>query len=504
MNEDKLNRLPWRITGVIIGLILLLILISILLPEKKLEKLEKKLVNVEIQTLETVRFDEMLELPARIHADRTGSVSSELAGKLAKWLKAEGENVSKGDVVAELDKSSLVSKLQELEIRKKRVALSAEIKDRDITIAKNSLRQATAALKSLNVQLASARARKKLAQKEYKRIKALHDSDVVNDSQFDTAEDALTQAALSVDNIVESVTQAEAGLDSAGIQLEQAKARLAMSRAQVRETETAIQTLKIDISKCELRAPVNGRLDEHLVYPGEYTGPGQPVCRIYDLAHVRAFVQVPDRYISFLDPDAEGIDRFIKQKMTHLRRNIQAEILLPGMPVYAENQKNTIPLSAQIVRVAEASDPQSNTFTVELRALNVGKVLKHGILATARIRYLTYDRAIVVPMSCIQVTDKGPRVLVIEQKPAVENNVIFNIPNTYEWITAGKQRFLIPRIGNKRSIARVRSIVPISIQKDSVLVSGELKPGDLLIISGWKGVMSGEEVNIVVKDGDLL
>lgn len=504
MNNDKRNQLPWRITGGIIGLILLLSLISFLLPETIPEKLEKKIANVEVQTLETVRFDEMLELPARIQADRIGIVSSELPGKLAKWVVAEGETVSSGDVVAELDKSSLISKHEELKISKQRAVLAAEIAGRDITIATNSLRRAKAGLKSLKVQLTSAEARKELAQKEFKRIKALHDKDVVNDSRYDNAEDALTQATLSVENIKESVTQAEAGLDSAGIQLEQAKARLSMSRAQVRETEAAIKTLKIDISKCELRAPVNGRLDEHLADPGEYTSPGRPVCRIYDLDHVRAFVQVPDRYISFLDAEAKGIDRFIKQKMDHLQRNIHAEILLPGMPVYAENRKNTIPIPAEIVRIAEASDPQSNTFTVELRATNTGKVLKHGILATAKIRYLTYEQAIVVPMSCIQVTDRGPRVLVIEEKPAVEDNVIYNIPNTYEWIAVGTQQVLIPVIENKRSIARVRSIVPITIQKDSVLVSGELQAGDRLIISGWKGVMNGEEVNVVVRDGELL
>ena len=110
MNNDKRNQLPWRITGGIIGLILLLSLISFLLPETIPEKLEKKIANVEVQTLETVRFDEMLELPARIQADRIGIVSSELPGKLAKWVVAEGETVSSGDVVAELDKSSLISK----------------------------------------------------------------------------------------------------------------------------------------------------------------------------------------------------------------------------------------------------------------------------------------------------------------------------------------------------------------------------------------------------------
>ena len=129
-------------------------------------------------------------------------------------------------------------------------------------------------------------------------------------------------------------------------------------------------------------------------------------------------------------------------------------------------------LDAKVVRIAQAADSASNTFDVELRLPNPGEALKQGMIVQAHIAYLLYPDAIVIPLQAVQVADTGPRVLVVSQKDGA-------------------------------NFAHVREIEPVSIKGDTVLVARGIKPGDQLVIAGGKGVMNGEEVQVIMADGVL-
>ena len=107
-----------------------------------------------------------------------------------------------------------------------------------------------------------------------------------------------------------------------------------------------------------------------------------------------------------------------------------------------------------------------------LAAENPGKALREGMIARARITLLHYPEAVVIPVSAVQVTDQGPRVLVVAK-------------------------------GDEGEITAARAVEPISINADMVHVGEGLVVGDRLVVSGWKGVAPGEPVNVVVEDGQL-
>jgi hypothetical protein len=75
-------------------------------------------------------------------------------------------------------------------------------------------------------------------------------------------------------------------------------------------------------------------------------------------------------------------------------------------------------------------------------------------------------------LRAVQVADIGPRVLVLEKRKG-------------------------------KDIAVVRNIEPVSIKDDLILVGTGVKAGDRLVIAGGKGVINGEEVNVIVEDGEL-
>ena len=118
-------------------------------------------------------------------------------------------------------------------------------------------------------------------------------------------------------------------------------------------------------------------------------------------------------------------------------------------------------------------DAASNTFHVELRFENPGEALKEGMIVQARVDYLRYPDAITIPLKAIRVADVDPRVFVAERRDG-------------------------------KDFAAVRDVEPVAIKGESVLVSRGVAAGDRLIVAGMKGVIHGEEINVVMEDGVLV
>jgi membrane fusion protein (multidrug efflux system) len=286
----------------------------------------------------------------------------------------------------------------------------------------------------------------------------------------DAAENTLTQRRLAVGRAEEALARARVAVASAQVQITEAAAARDLAQGRVAEAQAAIASLNVTLKKAKLRAPVSGTLEEHLAEPGEVLAPGTPIARIYDLSHVRAVVNVPDRYVPFLDATNPAVKNYIAHAMPGAEQAVKASVVLPGLPKLTGGAYEGLELAAEVDRIAQAADPLSNTFVVELRLPNPQGALKEGMIVNARIAFLRYGAAVTIPIRAVQVSDAGPRVLVVEE-----------------------------RDGTTRAF--VRDIEPISIQEDTLLVGSGVAPGDRLVIAGGKGVMNGEEVNVVIADG---
>jgi membrane fusion protein (multidrug efflux system) len=412
----------------------------------------------------------MLTLPARVEADCVATVSAEFGGTLARWVVAEGATVQKGQVVAELDLKVISASREELE-----ASLRSATKNVNLTrIGKESatvgLANSRKNAKLQELGLEAAHSELKLARIDYSRIRNLVDKKVMNPSQLDTAKNALTQAELAAARAEEVLASARLGVRDAQVQVKQAAANLDVAAGRIGELEAAIASLDIQAGKTGLKAPITGRIEEHLVEAGEVVEKGVPLAHVYDLKHVRATVNVPDRYVASLDPDNLAAQAFVQMNMPGAQSRLRARLIIPGLPKLTGGSGGNLAFDAEIARIAQASDPASNTYKVELRLPNPGGVLRHGFIARGQIEYLYYPQAIVIPLKAVQVTDEGPRVLVATK-------------------TEGAER------------VEVHDIEAISIRGDKLLIGSGLADGDRLIVAGWKGLVSGEPVNVLVDNG---
>ncbi len=442
-------------------------------PKPPITLPEKRLVNVAVQEVRSRPYTESLVLPARLEADRSALISSELAGRLERWLVAEGSAVEAGQVLAELNDEDLRAKLAELAVQGEIVAKQIRLAEQDVAVARLSLEQAQRDGAALELTRDSSLADLEFARKENERITVLAQSAIATQAEVDRVRNQLTQAELALAKAKDAMDRAAVAVRTAAARLTQSEANVALATARVREIEQAKASVEITLAKTRIRAPFAGRFDAHLTELGEVVSPGQPLGRVYDSSTLRVAVDVPDRYAPFLETGNPLLEQYITQAMPGTRQELRATVQIPGLPKLTGGRHAGIELPARIARVAQAASEISHTFRVELRFANPGGALREGMIVRAEIGYLIYDEAIVIPVSAVQVADVGPRALVVTEQD-------------------GKQ------------IVQTRDIVPVSIRDDQVLVRSGLAAGERLVVSGGRGVLDGEEVRVVMSNGAVV
>ena len=465
--------ISWSITGFLV-VILVIVIISVgLRKDKKPALREKQLANVEVMTVRTEEYREALTLPALIEADKVAAIRPEFPGKLERWLIQEGAGVRRGQLVAELNIDVLMANVEELKASMRSASENINLAEIAIKSAELELENAQKRARIQELALKSAESDLELVTIEFERIQKLVAKNITYRSQLDTARNNLKQAELTVARAREGFESSKLDVSSSELIVKQTKANLGVANARLMELDAAVANILLQINKSNLEAPISGRLERHLIESGEVVAAGVPIAHIYDLTYLRAIVHVPDRYIAFIDPNNPASKSFIKMNRPGSEQQVSAKLLIPGLPELMNENDPGIAFDAEIAHIAQSSDPESNTFKVELRFLNPGGALKHGVIARGKIEYLYYPHAIIIPAKSIQVTDAGPRVMVVEENE-------------------GKQ------------LVKVRDIEPLSIHENRILIGKGLAEGDKLVVSGWKGLVGEEEVNVLVEDGRFI
>jgi RND family efflux transporter MFP subunit len=467
------SRVAWIFTGLLFVVIVLVVIYARQRKPEEIVPPALKMANVETMTIKTMSYTETLTLPARIEADQVAALSAEFAGMLTRWLVPEGAPLRKGQTIAVLDQKTIKARLDETKALLKSTLTTISMADIGKEGAAVGLEDAQQRERSQTLALEAAEADLKLAQLDFSRTQKLVIKKVLNQARLDSISNQLTQAKLAVARVKEAQSSAALGIRSAETRQKEAETNLEMAQARVEELKAAIVSLKIQLQKTNLKAPIAGKLEKHLIKQGEFAGAGKPLAYIYDARYVRATVNVPDRYVSFLDTKNPTIQAFIQMNMPGAVQRVKAELIIPGLPKLTGGNSNDLAFDAKIARISQAANAESNTYKVELRLLNPGGAIRHGLIGRGRIEYLYYPEAIVIPVRAAQVTDEGPRVLLAEDVDG---------------------------------IARVatRDIEAVSIRGDQILVGSGLKPQDRLIVAGWKGLVPGEAVNVLVADGQFL
>jgi multidrug efflux pump subunit AcrA (membrane-fusion protein) len=284
-----------------------------------------------------------------VEANVTAQSAFQIAGRVARVYVEEGQAVTKGQVLAELDSTDY------------RNAYEATAGQADAARATSNKAQA-----GLRIQeLEEARIDFERWQSEYTRMKLLYDRKSLAANDFEKIE-AGYKAAQQRYEMARQGTRSEEK-DSAGGQ----------SRAATAQMREAAKRL----ADCQLRAPITGFVGMRRIDVGDTVAAGMPVIGVLDLNPVKVRVAIPESEIGKVEQGA------------------RANVTIPSLDGRA--------FEGKVEAVGVAADPASRTYTVKIAVQNPEHLLRAGMVSQARMYGSKKIDAITVPAEAIVRDARG-------------------------------------------------------------------------------------------------
>lgn len=213
----------------------------------------------------------------------TIDIATVTAGRVMQVLVNEGDFISTGQVLAQMDTNVLNAQLREAQAELLRAKTN-------IDAAKSTVTQRESEKASAESVVLQREAEFDLATKNFARAEDLVEKKVLTKEDFDTNRASLYSAKAAVSTAKANVSGADAAIANA-------KSRIIEAEAAVGAAQAKIERLQADLDDCTLKSPRNGRVQYRIAEPGEVLNAGGKVLNMVDLADV---------YMTFFLPTTEA------------------------------------------------------------------------------------------------------------------------------------------------------------------------------------------------------
>lgn len=203
--------------------------------------------------------------------------------------------------------------------------------------------------------------------------------------------------------------------------------------------EKTLATVKTQLSKALVKAPIDGMIEDLMQNVGEMANPAMPMGRIVNIAQVEINAEVSEVYT------------------TSIKRGDEVLVAFPAV-------NKELPLKVNMV--GQFINPTNRTFKIQMRTANPEGLLKPNSLAVIKIRDFFRKEAMVVPSFLIQQSSNG------------------------------EQFVYVLRDKNGKKIAERVVIKTGKSYSGKTLVEQGLSIGDLIITKGYNEVVNGDEVEV--------
>ncbi len=164
------------------------------------------------------------------------------------------------------------------------------------------------------------------------------------------------------------------------------------AKSTVESIEKSMETVKLQLAKKDVFAPMSGYADKIFLKQGEMASPGMPIIQILNTGSVKIVADVPENYLS------------------SIKRGDYVDIHFPAL------EKD---MKKKVTMVGRSIDPSNRTFKIEMSSGNPGGILKPNLLAELNIIDKKIDDQVIIPLEVIQQEVTGKRyVYVVENLEA--------------------------------------------------------------------------------------
>jgi len=338
-----------------------------LLPKPETTEDSSKLVAVTRKTLKTT-----ITAAGAVRPVKTVNISPKTSGRLARLFVEQGDRVVKGQVIAEMDRSDLEGRLQEVE------GTIAQAKARLDRLREGTrteqVGQAQARLESFKVGLT-------LSQSRYKRNQELFETGAI-------AQDALDAARVGYEQAQAQVTESSKNLEE--LKRGPRRQEISEAQAQVQQAQGQRTVIQSQLNDTILRAPFAGVVTQRYATEGAIVTPTTTASTTAS-ATSSSIVTLAGTLEVLADvPEAE-IGAVIPEQKVEVRSEAFPDQVFPGVVRL---------ISPEAVVVQNVT-----SFQVRVRLLPQDK-LRSGMNVTALFVGKSIPKALAVPTVAI-VTGKG-------------------------------------------------------------------------------------------------
>lgn len=310
---------------------------------------EQPAVPVQLRAPAVVERAESVSASGSVEGSETADVAFQVGGRVARVLVEEGQHVSKGQLLAEIEPTDY------------RNAFNAATAQQEA--ARAVQQRADAGVRQQ--ELEQARIDFERSEDEYKRMKFLLDRKSLPPNDFQKFEAAYKASR-------ERYEMAKEGTR---------KEDIANAHAQAHAAEAQASEEAKRLSDTRLVAPISGNISMRKVDPGQTVAAGTAVFSIVDLNPVKVRVGVPEAEIE------------------KVKYGARAEVSAPSLAGRRFEGKVGI--------IGVAAEPASRTYTVKIIVPNPGPVLLAGMVAEARIFGPATTRVLTLPAEAIVHDPQG-------------------------------------------------------------------------------------------------
>ena len=383
-------------------------------PPVVLETIQQRTVPIYSEFVGQTKAHETVEIRARIE------------GMLQRIYFTEGTPVNKGELLYTIDKREYQAALQ---------SAKATVSKADADLAQS--RQRTDVLKA-QAEVADAEAVLSKTEQDLRRLRPLARERAVTEIELDAAIAAQKSAKAIVDSRVANLRNLEAAVKYT---IERALAEVSAARARVIQAE-------LNLSYCDIYAPISGIIGFKNVDVGNLVGRGEAtlLATVSSAQPLLVDVSIAEvDYLNLANPKTGG-------RKGGGGRTI--EMILSNDTIH--------PYPGYLSVVDRKVDPATGTLKVQVSFSNPGNYIRPGQFARLRAAVAVREDAVLVPERAIQEMQGVKTVLVVDET-------------------------------NKASVRTVT--VGEKADGDYLIVLDGLKAGEKVIVEGMQKVRPGSEVS---------
>lgn len=359
---------PWRmlLLGIVIGAIAAGVFGRVLQPQPAAsEKAEEAATPEQVTpsasravttiTAQPQAIAKSLDAVGSVAAADLISVTSPRTGlQITQLLVEEGEMVQAGQLLAQLDQSTLNAELlqaqaQVSQAQARLAELKAGARTEEIQQAREQINQAKASLERSRVDLT-------LAEQRLKRNQDLYKEGAIAADNLDETRNRRDAAAASVSQNQANLREAEQRLKE--IQRGTRPETLAQATAQLQQAQAQVKLVQTRLQETRIVAPRAGKVIEKLAQVGDLTAPSQPLFTLMEAGQLELQAKIPETQLTQVQ---------VGQAVT----------------ITADSNPN-LKLTGKIQEIVPTVDQQSRQATLKI-ALPSDQNLKPGMLLRAQI-----------------------------------------------------------------------------------------------------------------------